>query len=161
MTQLTHSTGYAIRGLRRLVIVRHSLHIEQIAHAERLSPTFMAKVFQSLARAGVIKTKRGRGGGVELAKPPEEITLLEVIEAMEGPVLNRFCLLDHTADCSVGHRCEIHDTWMTVQQCTAEILRQTTLARLFNGKGSDLDRSVSSQGSDLGGVAACRQAGGS
>ncbi len=131
MAQLTRSTGYAIRGMRRLATSGKPLHIEQIAHAERLSPTFMAKVFQSLARAGLIRTKRGRGGGVELARPASGITLLEVIEAMEGPIINRFCLLDHTAGCGEGRNCEVHEVWLAVQRCTAEILRQTTLARLL------------------------------
>jgi len=131
MTQLTHSTSYAIRGLKRLVAANRSLHIEQIAHAERLSPTFMAKVFQALARAGVVKTKRGRGGGVELARAAGQITLLEVIEAMEGPVSNLFYLLDHGFDCSAGRRCEVHEIWTVVQRATSEILRQTSLAQLF------------------------------
>ncbi len=109
MTQLTHSTSYAIRGLKRLVVANGSLRIEQIAHAERLSPTFMAKVFQALARAGVIKTKRGRGGGVELARSAGHVMLPEVIEAMEGQVANAFCLLDHGFDCSDGWRCEVHE----------------------------------------------------
>lgn len=131
MTQLTHSTGYAIRGLKRLVQAGRPMHIEQIALAERLSPTFMAKVFQSLARAGLVRSKRGRGGGVELARPASEMTVLEIVEAMEGPIMNRFCLLDHTADCGDGRHCQVHEIWAAVQTATAEILRQTTLARML------------------------------
>ncbi|MGZ4149098.1 MAG: RrF2 family transcriptional regulator [Actinomycetota bacterium] len=90
---VTREADYAIRCV--LEVARQGrVSAARVAELQGISPTFLGKIVQSLARAGILSTRRGVGGGVTLAVPLEEITLLRVIEAVEGPL----CLNDCVAD---------------------------------------------------------------
>ncbi|MGE5225331.1 MAG: RrF2 family transcriptional regulator [Planctomycetaceae bacterium] len=90
---VTREADYAIRCV--LEVARQGrVSAARVAELQDISPTFLGKIVQSLARAGILATRRGVGGGVTLAVPLEEITLLRVIEAVEGPL----CLNDCVAD---------------------------------------------------------------
>ncbi len=86
--QLKKETYYALRGLRFLL--RHPrgtvLPISRIAKAEGVPEASLSKVFRSLASAGILQTHRGVGGGTSLARDPEQTSLRDVIEAVEGPL---------------------------------------------------------------------------
>lgn len=90
---VTREADYAIRCV--LEVARHGrVSAARVAEIQSISPTFLGKIVQSLARAGILSTRRGVGGGVSLAQPLESITVLRVIEAVEGPL----CLNDCVAD---------------------------------------------------------------
>lgn len=90
---VTREADYAIRCV--LEVARHGrISAAEVARLQDISPTFLGKIVQSLARAGVLATRRGAGGGITLAVPVAEITLLRVIEAVEGPLYVNDCLLD-------------------------------------------------------------------
>jgi Rrf2 family protein len=90
---VTREADYAIRCV--LEVARQGrVSAARVAELQGISPTFLGKIVQSLARAGILSTRRGVGGGVTLAVPLEEVTLLRVIEAVEGPL----CLNDCVAD---------------------------------------------------------------
>lgn len=90
---VTREADYAIRCV--LEVARQGrVSAARVAELQGISPTFLGKIVQSLARAGILSTRRGVGGGVTLAVPLEQITLLRVIEAVEGPL----CLNDCVAD---------------------------------------------------------------
>jgi len=82
-----HSMEYLTRNPGRLVSTR------EIAEGFEMSENHLAKVHQRLAKCGLIRAVRGPGGGVELAKAPEEITLLDIFTAIEGEVESGYCLL--------------------------------------------------------------------
>jgi len=88
---VTREADYAIRCV--LEVARHGrISAAQVASLQGISPTFLGKIVQSLAKAGILATRRGVGGGIALAVPIQEITLLQVIEAVEGPLyLNECC----------------------------------------------------------------------
>ncbi len=100
---VTREADYAIRCV--LEVARHGrISAGQIAVLQGISPTFLGKIVQSLARAGILSTRRGVGGGVSLALPIEQITVLQVIEAVEGPICLNECLANppqcpHTSTC--------------------------------------------------------------
>ena len=73
------------------------------AAAERLgvSPTYLAKILRTLTAKGILLSTRGIGGGFSLAKPPESITLMEVLVALDGPLPSRACLFEQTV-CDTG-----------------------------------------------------------
>ena len=88
---VTREADYAIRCV--IEVARHGrISAAQVAGLQGISPTFLGKIVQSLAKAGVLATRRGVGGGISLALPVEQITLLQVIEAVEGPLCINDCL---------------------------------------------------------------------
>jgi Rrf2 family protein len=89
----------------------------------------LAKIISQLSLAELVTTHRGAGGGVTLARPPSDISLLQVIEALEGPVhLNR-CLIEPEACPQNGH-CPVHDVWAKAQTQLSTLLDLTTFDRL-------------------------------
>ena len=88
---VTREADYAIRCV--LEVAKHDrISAAQVAKLQEISPTFLGKIVQSLARSGIVTTRRGVGGGIALAVPVESITLLRVIEAVEGPLCLNDCL---------------------------------------------------------------------
>jgi len=103
--------------------------LSQIAEAEDVPESFLRKIFGQLGRAGIVTAQRGRSGGFRLAKPPEEITLLEVIKAIEGPVVLNVCILG-SRQCSHVDKCPLHDVWMEAQDALMAVLDACTFAQL-------------------------------
>jgi len=104
---------------------------DQIATAENIPSSFMAKILRSLVRAGLLNSARGVNGGFSLAREPEGITLLDIIEAVEGPIRLTDCSVaesecTHTEDCPAG------PVWLAVQQNMKGILGGTTLEDLVS-----------------------------
>jgi Rrf2 family protein len=91
MMLVTREADYAIRCV--LEVAKHGrISAAEVARIRSISPTFLGKIVQTLAKAGILSTRRGVGGGISLAVPPEQITLLQVIEAVEGPIALNDCL---------------------------------------------------------------------
>lgn len=81
-------------------------YIWEIAEAKGMPKAYLAKIFQTLSSKGLVKSSRGRDGGFVLARPPRSITLLEIIEAVEGPVCINDCIekkggCEKKADCAL------------------------------------------------------------
>ncbi len=88
---VTREADYAIRCV--IEVVRHGrISAAQVAEIQGISPTFLGKIVQSLAKAGILATRRGVGGGIALGVPVGSLTLLQVIEAVEGPICLNQCL---------------------------------------------------------------------
>lgn len=88
---VTREADYAVRCVVEVARSGRT-SAAQVARVQGISPTFLGKIVQSLARAGILATRRGVGGGISLAKPVEDFTLLQVIEAVEGPLWVNDCL---------------------------------------------------------------------
>ena len=101
--------------------------IAEIAERQRIPPVFLAKIIPQLAKAGLLRTTRGVKGRVELGRSPEQINLLEIIEAVEGPpALNR-CTLCADA-CDLTATCPIYPVWVKAQRDLNNTLASTRLA---------------------------------
>ncbi len=103
-----------------------------IAEAQGIPPSFMAKILRSLVRARLLRSSRGVHGGFALAKPAAKITLLDVVEAIEGPLSLTNCTPDPHG-CSRSSECPATGVWVDVQDKMAEILKSTPLSELTNG----------------------------
>ena len=90
---------------------------------------FMAKILKVLAARGLVRSARGAHGGYQLARPARDISFLEVIEAVEGPVQLNVCL-DHKDRCDVSSSCTMYEIWKAGQDRMLEVYRRTTLAEL-------------------------------
>jgi len=90
---------------------------------------FLTKVISRLATAGLVFTSRGLGGGVSLTRSPEEISLLQVIEATDGPILLNPCLLQ-PGTCEREPYCAAHDAWAAIQASFVRDLESVTMGEL-------------------------------
>lgn len=109
--------------------------------AGKLSPTheiaaqagvpgpYLAKIFQRLTIAGLVRTFRGSGKGVELGRSAESIRLLSVVNAAQGIMDSNKCILGLNA-CSDEHPCALHHEWLPLKTAITEMLENTTLADL-------------------------------
>jgi Rrf2 family protein len=136
--QITRQADYAMRAvlhLAKLGMERRAA-TSQIAEDEHIPPSFLAKIVSQLSVAGLLHTSRGARGGVSLARSPEKISLLEVIEAIDGPILLNECVLD-SALCVFGDSCPIHPVFCEAQSELVDRLQRTTFGHVLqtNGKG--------------------------
>src|ERR1051325_2195956 len=89
------TTEYAMRGLSELACRSggRSMLLDQLVAGTDLPRDFLAKIFQRLVKAGILRSAKGRGGGFTLARPAHEITLMHIIEAIEGPARLDECIV--------------------------------------------------------------------
>jgi Rrf2 family protein len=105
----------------------------QIAQEQQIPPSFLAKIVSQLSVAGLLQTSRGARGGVSLARPPEQISLLEVVEAIDGPILLNECVAGNGA-CTFGDDCPMQPIWCDAQRELVGRLKTTTFDH-FVGNG--------------------------
>jgi Rrf2 family protein len=114
--QITRQADYALRAISYLSKQGNNgkTATNLIAVEQKIPPSFLAKIISQLSLAGLIHTSRGAGGGVSLAKPPGEISVLDVVEAIDGPVTLNDCTKDST-DCPFLETCPVQEVWCKAQ----------------------------------------------
>lgn len=129
--RLTRQGDYAVRVVVDLAshppgaIVPRS----RIQERQDVPAAYLAKIVQALARAGLVRTRSGTGGGVALDRRAEEMSLKDVIEAVEGPIhLNR-CVA-HPGACPRDRFCTVHPVWLRLQALVTRELEAVTIASL-------------------------------
>jgi len=124
-------TEYAIRGLSEMVIRGDDQRImlDELVAGTNLPRDFMAKVFQRLVHAGLLRSAKGRGGGFSLARPPDQITMMQIVEAIEGPQTMDRCVVG-LEKCTDLMPCPQHDLYKPIRQRLKDYLNTTTLADL-------------------------------
>ena len=129
--QLTRSGEYGIRGILYLALQspERLTSLEAIAQAQDVPKNLLAKVMQNLAKAGIVRSQRGAGGGFALARPASAITLLQVIQGVEGPLYLNRCLI-RRGECPYDQICPVHKVWRRAQEALVAILGGTTIAKL-------------------------------
>lgn len=129
--QITRAGEYGVLGLLALARrpVGEVAMVDVVATEEQVPVSFLGKIFQSLARAGIVKSVRGSGGGFALARVPAEITILQVIEAIEGPIALQRCL-DEDGGCEHMTGCALCGLLSEAQDRVKEVFQATTLADL-------------------------------
>jgi Rrf2 family protein len=101
----------------------------ELAAAAECPEQFLSKVLQNLTRAGLVTSHRGNTGGFELPRNRRNASLLEVVEAVEGPIRLNLCLTSNHA-CERQSWCPAHSVWAEAQGAMAEVLRNATIANL-------------------------------
>ena len=99
-----------------------------IAGATGIPPVFAQRVLGQLQRRGFLDARAGRWGGYALVRPADRVSLLEVVEAVEGPLVTRTCVLREDACGAPGRTCVLHDAWRAGQDSLRTTLAGTTLA---------------------------------
>lgn len=125
--QITRQADYALRAvifLSRLEeneIVATSL----IAEDQKIPPSFLAKIISQLSLAGLINTSRGARGGVSLAKTTNEISVLDVVEAIDGPIFLNECTKS-SSSCPFLDSCPLLEVWREARADLIDKLSSTT-----------------------------------
>jgi len=128
--QITRQADYAIRAVLYISKLgpNQRAATSQIAQDQHIPPSFLAKIISQLSIAGLLQTSRGARGGVTLARSPEEINLLEVVEAIDGPIALNECVNDLGA-CTFGDECPLRPIWCDAQEDLVKRLRSTNFAQ--------------------------------
>ncbi|EHJ46419.1 transcriptional regulator, BadM/Rrf2 family [Solidesulfovibrio carbinoliphilus subsp. oakridgensis] len=129
--RLTRAGEYAIRCVLHLSMHRDRPVItrKEIAEAMDIPAQFLGKVAQHLARAGIIAIRQGAQGGYELVRRPEDITLLSLVEAIDGEIFLNDCI-SRPESCDRRKLCSVHRVWDKARSQLRETLGSTTLAAL-------------------------------
>lgn len=137
--QITRQADYAVRAMLYLAEIgpEQRASTSQIAEEKQIPPSFLAKIVSQLSVAGLLQTSRGARGGVTLARSAEDISVLDVVEAIDGPILLNECVADHGA-CSFGSSCPMKPVWCDAQQELVARLSKTSFAQMVASTKMDL-----------------------
>jgi Rrf2 family protein len=130
--QITRQADYAVRAVLHLARIGGAERsaTSAIAREQNIPPSFLAKIISQLSIAGLLHTSRGARGGVSLARDPKDITLLEVVEAIDGPIQLNECL-GEDGSCMFENNCPIKPVWCDVQNELVRRLKATNFADLL------------------------------
>lgn len=133
--RITQEDDYALRTVFYLCKCGQGQRVEAktISEKENIPPRFLLKLLRKLTVANILKSYMGYGGGYAIEKPPREITLRNVIEAIEGPIYVNKCLEDD-AYCNAGRSpdCVIHRALQNVQENFLKELEKINFEKLLN-----------------------------
>lgn len=134
--ELTKRADYAIRAMLALARTtgRDPLSARRIAEEMDIPVRFLPQVMGDLSRADLVRAEPGRNGGYRLHRPAERISLLEVIEAVEGDSRRRTCVL-RGAPCGTSGECDVHRVFFAAQDALLGIFSAASLASLVAGSG--------------------------
>jgi Rrf2 family protein len=126
--ELTKRADYAIRAVLALARTpgTERRSVREVAAQQRIPVRFLPQVMGDLVRAGLVEATVGRSGGYRLAKPPTEISLLDVVEAVEGDSRRRVCVL-RGGSCALDGVCDVHAVFAAAQDDVLRRLRTTAV----------------------------------
>lgn len=127
--QLTRAADYAVRVMVHLAGAPHGerLSLPALARAADAPESFLSKVLQSLARAGMITSRRGQAGGFQISWTGIRASLREVVEAVDGPIRLNVCVAGGRS-CGRKSWCPAHRVWVRAQHAMMEVLEGATVA---------------------------------
>ena len=131
MFKLSKKADYGLIAVKHLAMRRneHACSANEIADEYGISTTLMAKVLQKLARQNLVAAKHGSSGGYQLSKMPDQISALEVITAIDGPVLITSCVTSH-GNCDATSKCSVREPLRRVNDSILNVLGTVTIAQM-------------------------------
>jgi Rrf2 family protein len=125
---LSQASGYAATALGFIAAMGgKSAQVKVVADSCEIPSAYLAKIINALSHKGLVITQRGVGGGVSLARPPQEIPLNAICAALDDPITEPRCMFGH-AECSEDRACPAHQFCSSHRQRVAEFLQRTTVA---------------------------------
>lgn len=128
---ITRATEYAVRTIiflarqpRETIVLK-----KDICRTQNVSPAFLTKILQPLIKKGIVSSQRGVGGGFLLACDPQNITILDLLEAQEGPLGLNHCLTEENT-CGRDAHCAAHQVWAETQTEMIKVLKSRSIAQL-------------------------------
>ena len=129
--QILSQTEGGIRTVLYLTLTRNDRWVpgEEICRTQEIAPSFLAKITRPLVKRGILSAVRGVGGGFRLGRPPDTISLLEVVETLQGPLTFNECLIG-PGTCERDNLCPVHPVWKQIKDGTERILAMWTFSDL-------------------------------
>ncbi|MHB0955166.1 MAG: RrF2 family transcriptional regulator [Pirellulaceae bacterium] len=126
------TSEYALRALVQLAREPAGVSVlgQHLAERAHIPANYLSKILWTLRNAGFLETTRGHGGGYRLAKPADQITLIEIVRHFEGVSAEPGCLLGEPHECSDQTPCSAHGAWKKVKNAYIDFICLTTLADL-------------------------------
>lgn len=122
---------YGLRALADMTIhaVNGPVALRVIAERQNLSESYLEQVFSSLRKAGIVRSVRGAQGGYELNRPANEISVGEILRALEGPITPVYCVDDSSpgSECEMEKTCLTRPFWEELRNVVNRFLDETTL----------------------------------
>ena len=129
----TAKADYAVRAAVELAARGDLATSEQVAQAQSIPLNFLENILRDLRRAGIVESRRGQAGGYTLARSPEEISVADVIRAVEGPLANVRGQAPEALEYP-GAAARLRDVWVALRANIRAVLEQVTLADLASGE---------------------------
>jgi Rrf2 family protein len=131
MFKLSKKADYGLMAVKHLALHRdqHACSASEIAEEYGISTMLLAKVLQKLARQHIVTAKHGASGGYQLAKDPDQISALDVISAIDGPVLITSCVTSH-GNCGASEKCSIREPLRRVNESILGVLSNVTISQM-------------------------------
>ncbi len=131
MLRVTKLTDYATVVLSAMVDAPERVHnATELAERAHLELPTVSKLLKTLAQAGLVEGFRGSAGGYRLAKPAAEISLIQIVEAIEGPLGMTECSGEHS-NCEHETHCGVRSKWLRINDVVANALRGVSLAEMM------------------------------
>lgn len=133
--ELSSEGRYALRALVYMARIGERVTADRISAEAHVPRRLLARVLADLSRAGLVESEPGRGGGSRLARPPEEVTLREAVETVDGPFGVTRCIM-HDRACGSGPPCALHEAWEEGQGTILRYLEDKTLDEFVRSTAS-------------------------
>ncbi len=134
--QITREGDYGIRSV--LYLARQPFKkisfVHEISEEYKIPQSFLAKILQKLVKAKIVRSYRGVKGGFSLAKPAKDITMLDVLQAIEGKLYLNICIMDKKK-CGFSKHCPVYGVWVDAQSKVSEVLKKKNFEELARQRG--------------------------
>jgi Rrf2 family protein len=138
MLKLTKKADYGLIALKHLAVnlARGSSSAKEIADTYGIPLPLLSKILQKLSKAGFLRSEHGTNGGYKLARGPEEITALEIIKTIDGPIFLTSCFTEH-GFCTHSERCSVREPLRRVHEGILRLLSNITISELSKEDAGD------------------------
>ena len=128
---ITRKTDYAVRCILHLAQDADKVaNVTEVSRNMHIPKMFTAKIFQRLAKAGLVESVRGMNGGYRLAKKPSAISLLDIMDAIQGVDCINVCAVD-SRKCKRSSYCTVHPIWVELRKDVNKRLQEQTIDKLI------------------------------
>jgi Rrf2 family iron-sulfur cluster assembly transcriptional regulator len=130
--QLSRAVEYGVRAMQYLASREGVCHVDEVSAKMGIPLSFLRKILQRLVTARLVRSHRGFAGGFSLARSADEITLFQIMEAVDGEFFINPCLKADAADvsCQLDHNCSLQRAWISAQTALRQALDSWTLRAL-------------------------------
>ena len=133
--RLSTKSRYGTRAVLDIALQDEKVvRLKDIAERQQLSLSYLEHLITPLIIGSILRSNRGREGGISLAKPPEEIKVSEIVQMLEGPTVTVDCVKNPSL-CERSESCVTRDLWAEVNQAMDTVLESTTIADLVKKQG--------------------------
>ena len=146
MIRLTNLADYAVVLMCDLAVSDHRLNAQDLSGSTGLPVPTVSKILNALARANILDSKRGIGGGFALSRPATALSVAHIVEAIDGPIALTTCMEQgKVSDCAINHMCQLRPRWQVINRSLRAALESVKIADLI-AEVSDEDISMLMRG---------------